>query len=140
MRYSKLFLLGSPGVGHDTSLEYLGDSRNVCESLCKATARAAFRTGDSDVFLYEHLTYHVQEVFIVVTVYEFTYEIVEQVGILSQNTNGWSRQINRISWNGREPKYDIRDWAPNNEKMGKGISLSGEELQILKEILNSMDI
>ena len=71
---------------------------------------------------------------------EFTYEIVEQVGVLSQNTNGWSRQINRISWNGREPKYDIRDWAPNNEKMGKGISLSGEELQILKEILNSMDI
>ena len=71
---------------------------------------------------------------------EFTYEIVEQVGVLSQNTNGWSRQINRISWNGREPKYDIRDWAPNNEKTGKGISLSGEELQILKEILNSMDI
>lgn len=71
---------------------------------------------------------------------EFSYEIVEQIGVLSQNTNGWSRQINKISWNGRDPKYDIRDWAPNNEKMGKGISLSMEELQILKDILNSMDI
>ena len=54
---------------------------------------------------------------------EFSYEITEQVGILSQNINGWSRQINLISWNGRAPKYDIRDWAPGNEKMGKGISL-----------------
>ena len=71
---------------------------------------------------------------------EFSYEITEQVGILSQNINGWSRQINLISWNGRAPKYDIRDWAPGNEKMGKGISLSMEELQILKDILNSMDI
>ena len=71
---------------------------------------------------------------------EFTYEIVEQVGVLSQNPNGWSRQINRVSWNGREPKYDIRDWAPDNAKMGKGISLSMEELQILKEILNNLVI
>ena len=71
---------------------------------------------------------------------EFSYEIQEQIGVLSQNTNGWSRQLNKISWNGRDPNFDIRDWAPNNEKMGKGISLSMEELQILKDILNSMDI
>ena len=71
---------------------------------------------------------------------EFSYEITEQVVILSQNINGWSRQINLISWNGRAPKYDIRDWAPGNEKMGKGISLSLEELKALKEILNGMEI
>jgi len=71
---------------------------------------------------------------------EFSYEIVEQVGILSQSTSGWSRQINLISWNGRAPKYDIRDWAPGNEKMRKGISLSLEELKALKEILNGMEI
>ena len=71
---------------------------------------------------------------------EFSYEITEQVGILSQNINGWSRQINLISWNGRAPKYDILDWAPGNEKMGKGISLSLEELKALKEILNGMEI
>jgi len=71
---------------------------------------------------------------------DFTYEIVEPIGILSQSTNGWSRQINLISWNSRAPKYDIRDWAPGNEKMAKGISLSLEELKALKEILNGMDI
>ena len=71
---------------------------------------------------------------------DFTYEIVEPIGILSQSTNGWSRQINYISWNNHAPKYDIRDWAPGNEKMAKGISLSLEELKALKEILNNMDI
>ena len=71
---------------------------------------------------------------------EFTYEIQEQIGVLSQNTNGWSRQINKISWNGREAKYDIRDWAPNNEKMGKGISLTAEEVAVLKELLDEIDL
>ena len=71
---------------------------------------------------------------------EFTYEIVEQIGILSQSANGWSRELNYLSWNKRDPKYDIRDWAPGNEKMGKGISLSLEEAKALKEILNSLDI
>lgn len=71
---------------------------------------------------------------------EFTYDIVEQVGVLSENSNGWSREVNLISWNGRDAKYDIRDWAPNNEKMGKGISLSKEEVKALKEILNELDI
>lgn len=71
---------------------------------------------------------------------EFTYEITETIGILSQSTNGWSRQLNLISWNGRAPKYDIRDWAPGNEKMGKGISMSLEELKALKEILDEMEI
>ncbi len=71
---------------------------------------------------------------------EFKYEIVEQIGVLSESANGWSRELNFISWNGRDPKYDIRDWAPGNEKMGKGISLSLEEAKALKEILNSLDI
>lgn len=71
---------------------------------------------------------------------EFKYEIVEQIGVLSENTNGWSRELNLISWNGRDPKYDIRDWAPGNEKMGKGISLSNEEAKALKEILNSLEL
>lgn len=50
---------------------------------------------------------------------EFSYEIVEQIGVLSQNTNGWSRQINKISWNGRDPKFDIRDWAPTTKRWEK---------------------
>jgi len=71
---------------------------------------------------------------------EFKYEIVEQIGVLSENSNGWSREVNYVSWNGRDPKYDIRDWAPGNEKMGKGISLSKEELKALKEIINSLEL
>ena len=71
---------------------------------------------------------------------EFTYEITEKIGTLSQSPSGWSRQLNMISWNGRAPKYDIRDWSPDDSKMRKGISLSLEEMKILKDILNSLDI
>lgn len=70
---------------------------------------------------------------------EFKYEITEQIGTLSANSNGWSREVNMVSWNDREPKLDIRDWAPNNEKMGKGVSLSREEAKALKEILNQIE-
>ena len=71
---------------------------------------------------------------------EFKYEIEEQVGILSENSSGWSRELNLISWNGREAKYDIRDWAPGKEKMSKGISLSLEEVKILRELLNNLEV
>ena len=71
---------------------------------------------------------------------EFKYEITQNVGVLSESATGWSRQVNYVSWNGREPKYDIRDWAPENAKMGKGLSLSQEEVIALKELLNSMDL
>lgn len=71
---------------------------------------------------------------------EFKYEITKSVGILSENPKGWSRKVNYISWNDREPKLDIRDWSPTGDKMGKGISLSPEEAIALKELLNSMDL
>lgn len=66
---------------------------------------------------------------------DFTYEIVEEVGVLSENKKGWRKEINVISWNGNPPKYDIRDWAPDHEKMGKGITLTAEEVASLKEVL-----
>lgn len=70
---------------------------------------------------------------------EFTYNIVEEIGVLSESKKGWTRELNLISWNGREPKYDIRDWAPDREKMGKGISLDIDELGELKDLLNSLE-
>ncbi|MCQ2488518.1 MAG: PC4/YdbC family ssDNA-binding protein [Clostridia bacterium] len=70
---------------------------------------------------------------------EFKYEIVEEVGVFSENNKGWTREVNLISWNGGNPKYDIRDWAPDHEKMGKGITLTKEELDDLKEILAKID-
>ena len=63
------------------------------------------------------------------------YEIVEELGVLSEGSNGWKKEVNKISWNGAEPKYDIRDWAPNHEKMGKGVTLTEEEAAKLKELL-----
>ena len=68
------------------------------------------------------------------------YDIVKEVGVVSENSSGWTKEINLISWNDRTPKYDIRDWAPGHEKMGKGVALSADELRELKRILNEMDI
>lgn len=70
---------------------------------------------------------------------EFKYEIVEELGVFSENNKGWTREVNLISWNGGNPKYDIRDWAPDHEKMGKGITLTADELADLKKILDKVD-
>ena len=66
---------------------------------------------------------------------DIKYEIVEEIGILSETAKGWRKELNKISWNGAAPKYDIRDWAPDNEKMGKGITLTKEEAEKLKDLL-----
>ena len=71
---------------------------------------------------------------------EIKYEIIETIGLISENSKGWSKELNLISWNDREAKYDLRDWSPEHQKMAKGITLSREELIKLKEILNGMDI
>jgi len=66
---------------------------------------------------------------------DIKYDIVEEIGVLSENIKGWRKELNKISWNGAAPKYDIRDWAPKHEKMGKGITLTEEEAAKLKELL-----
>lgn len=68
------------------------------------------------------------------------YEIKETVGVVSENNKGWSKELNLISWNDREPKFDLRDWSPEHEKMGKGVTLSKDELKKLKEILDKMEL
>ena len=68
----------------------------------------------------------------------FKYEIVNEIGVLSENTKGWRKELNLVSWNGVDPKYDLRDWAPNHEKMGKGITLTEEELRELKDIIKDL--
>ena len=66
---------------------------------------------------------------------DIKYEIIEKLGILSESTKGWTKELNLISWNGGTPKYDIRDWSTDHEKMGKGITLTDEEAKKLKELL-----
>lgn len=67
---------------------------------------------------------------------ELKYEIVEKIGVLSESGKGWAKELNLISWNDRPAKYDIREWSPDGAKMGKGITLSDEEVAVLKELLN----
>ena len=71
---------------------------------------------------------------------EIKYEILKNVGVLSKSASGWSKEVNLISWNDRDAKYDIRDWSPDREKMGKGVTLSKEELLALKELLNTIEL
>ena len=52
---------------------------------------------------------------------------IEKIGIIRQSTNGWNKELRLVSWNDADPKYDIRDWSPDDEKMGKGITLTEEE-------------
>ena len=70
---------------------------------------------------------------------EITFEIKESLGVLSDSAKGWTKELNLISWNGREPKYDIREWDPEHEKMGKGVTLSKEELMALKTLLEDFE-
>ena len=71
-----------------------------------------------------------------ITMSEIKFEIIQKIGVLSKTEKGWTKELNLISWNDREPKYDIREWSPDREKMGKGVTLSKEELLALKELLN----
>ena len=67
---------------------------------------------------------------------EIKYEIEQEIGVLSESSKGWTKELNKISWNGGNAKYDLRDWAPNREKMGKGVTLTEDEVRKLKELLN----
>ena len=71
---------------------------------------------------------------------EIKFEIIKKIGVLSKSESGWEKQLNLISWNDREPKYHIREWAPDGEKMSKGVTLSKEELVVLKELLNKIEV
>ena len=68
------------------------------------------------------------------------YEIRDSLGVLSESAKGWTKELNLVSWNDRAAKYDLRDWDEAHEKMGKGITLTSEELTKLRDILNSIEI
>lgn len=66
---------------------------------------------------------------------ELKYEIINHIGVVSTGSGGWQLELNRVSWNGKEPKYDLRSWAPDHEKMGKGITLTEEDVIALADLL-----
>ncbi len=71
---------------------------------------------------------------------EIKFEIIKNIGVLSESSKGWKKELNLISWNGRVPKYDLRDWDPDHQKMGKGVTLTEEELKKLKEVLSEVEL
>ena len=71
---------------------------------------------------------------------DIKFEIMEHIGTISESSKGWTKELNLVSWNGAAPKFDLRDWAPNHEKMGKGLTLTSEELAELKNILEDMEL
>lgn len=71
---------------------------------------------------------------------DFSFSITQKIGEIAQGKGGWNMELNMVSWSGREPKYDIRSWSPDHQKMGKGLTLTKEELLSLRTVLNSIDI
>ncbi|MGA2489915.1 MAG: PC4/YdbC family ssDNA-binding protein [Anaerolineales bacterium] len=71
---------------------------------------------------------------------EIKYEIIKKIGVLSKSASGWAKELNLMSWNDQEPKYDLREWSPDRERRGKGVTLSKEELVVLKELLNNIEV
>ena len=66
---------------------------------------------------------------------DFKYEILNNLGVFTTSKNGWTKEINIISWNDAEGKVDIRSWSQDHKRMGKGISLTVEEFKALKELI-----
>ena len=66
---------------------------------------------------------------------DIKYEIANHIGVLSTSPNGWTKELNVVSWNGGQEKYDIRDWSPDHTKMSKGITLNEEEIGQLRLLI-----
>lgn len=70
---------------------------------------------------------------------EITFKITKELGVISETSKGWTRELNMVSWNDRDPKFDIRDWSPDHTRMGKGVSFTEEEMKKLVELFNERD-
>ena len=71
---------------------------------------------------------------------DFSFEITKNLGTIAEGKGGWNLELNLVSWGGRPAKYDIRSWAPDHQKMGKGVTLTNEELVALKDLLNKVEL
>ncbi len=68
---------------------------------------------------------------------EITFKITKELGVISETSKGWTRELNMVSWNDHEPKYDIRDWSPDHTRMSKGVGLTEEEMKKLVELFEA---
>lgn len=68
---------------------------------------------------------------------ELTFEITKEIGVISEGSKGWTKEVNIVSWSGRDAKIDLRDWDEKHEKCGKGITLTNDEAKELVKILTA---
>ncbi len=71
---------------------------------------------------------------------ELKYEIKEHIGVLSENAKGWTKELNKVSWNDYPAKYDIREWSPDHARMGKGVTLTDDEFEALRRIIMGEEV
>ena len=71
---------------------------------------------------------------------DFSFQITEKVGEISVSKTGWTLELNKVSWGGRPAKFDLRSWSPDHQKMGKGVTLTDEEIKKLGEILSALPL
>ena len=71
---------------------------------------------------------------------QYNFEIVKHIGIIDSYPSGWTKEINLVSWNGNDAKYDIREWSPEHDKMSRGLTLTKEEVVKLMDILSNMEV
>lgn len=69
---------------------------------------------------------------------DFSFEIVNHFGVISTSNHGWTKEFNLVSWNRREPKYDIREWKPDHSKMSKGVTMTAEEVRELSRLIQDL--
>lgn len=70
---------------------------------------------------------------------DFSFSIEDHIGVISQSKGGWQVELNLVSWSGRDPKYDIRSWSPDHKKMGKGVTMTKDELKTLAQIIGTIE-
>ena len=71
---------------------------------------------------------------------DFSFKIIDSFDVLSESKAGWKTELNTVSWGDRPAKYDIRSWSPDHQKMGKGVTMTKEEITVLRDLLNKLDL
>lgn len=71
---------------------------------------------------------------------DIKYEITEKYGVISTSSRGWNKELNLVKWGEYDPKFDLREWAPDYSKMGKGITLTKAEAIALRDLLSSLEL
>ena len=66
-----------------------------------------------------------------------TMEVIKKIALISGTETGFRKELNVVSWNGSEPKYDLRNWSPEGMAL-KGLTLTEEEAKELQKALNDM--